>query len=213
MSVVSFVSKCGRALIGCALMSLTASEAAAQICAGGPAFNFAPLQIVATVGASDRGPLASASVGMGTDFLFGLVSFAGLSGRGDDPNMRVLTVSAGTEQPMRVDNRLRFCPGLSLTHARRDGQGDTGLSGHLALGWVARNREYLMIVPSGALAIKQLPESSPSRDVLQRAFELDWAVGVIFNTLVAVTPRLSVAWPRDSEAVTTLSLTAHVGFR
>jgi hypothetical protein len=203
-----------RAALWSALMTFNGlSTAEAQICAGGMAYNFAPLQVGVVPGWSDEGTSAAASVGMGSDYVFGAVTTGWHSGGDDEPRVWRVAVDVGTDQPLRVDNRLRVCPVLTVVAARRGDRSSAAAGGHVALGWVARNEPGLLVVPTAALGLRHRAEHPAAQRPLEHAIELDAGLGVVLHARVAVIPRVTVAWPRRFARTTTFALAAHVGFR
>jgi hypothetical protein len=189
------------------------SIAEAQLCAGGMAFNFAPLQIGAAPAWSDEGPSAAASVGAGSDYVFGAVTTGWHFGQDDDPRVWRIAVDVGTDQPLRVDNRLRVCPVVTVVAARRGDRSSAAAGGHVAVGWVARNEAGLLVVPTASLGLRHRAEHAAIQNPLEHAIELDAGVGVIVNARIAVTPRVTIAWPRRFARTTTFALITNVGFR
>jgi hypothetical protein len=202
------------AAISAALMILSnASFAEAQLCAGEMAFNFAPLQIGAAPAWSDEGPSAAVSVGAGSDYMFGAVTSGWHFGQDDDPRVWRVAVDVGTDQPLRVDNRLRVCPVLTVVVARRGDRSSAAAGGHVAVGWVARNAAGLLVVPTASLGLRHRAEHAAIQNPLEHAIEMDAGLGLILNARIAVTPRVTVAWPRRFARTTTFALIANVGFR
>ena len=141
----------------------SASLAEAQVCAGGLAFNFAPLQLGVVPAWSDEGPSAAASVGAGSDYVFGAVTTGWHFGHDDEPRVWRVAVDVGTDQPLRVDNRLRVCPVLTVVVARRGDRSSAAAGGHVAVGWVARNEPGLLVVPTAALGVRHRAEHALCR--------------------------------------------------
>jgi hypothetical protein len=202
------------AAIWAALMTLgSASVAEAQLCAGGMAFNFAPLQIGVAPAWSEEGLSAAVSAGAGSDYIFGVVTTGWHFGRDDDPRVWRVAVDVGTDQPLRVDNRLRVCPVLTVVAARRGNRSSAAAGGHVAVGWVARNDAGLLVVPTASLGLRHRAEHAAIQNPLEHAIEMEAGVGLILNARIAVTPRVTVAWPRRFARTTTFALMTHVGFR
>jgi|SRR5687768_7616173 hypothetical protein len=203
-----------RAAIWAGLMICSdASFAEAQLCAGGMAFNFAPLQVGVTPAWSDEGASAAASVGAGTDYVFGAVTTGWHFGQDEEPRVWRVTLDVGTDQPLRVDNRLRVCPVLTVVVARRGDRSSAAAGGHVAVGWVARNQAGLLVVPTASLGLRHRAEHVAIQNPLEHAIEMDAGVGLILNARLAVTPRVTIAWPRRFARTTTFALMANVGFR
>ena len=190
-----------------------ASFAEAQLCAGGMPFNFAPLQFGVAPAWSEEGRSAAASAGAGSDHVFGAVTSGWHFGQDDDARVWRVAVDVGTDQPLRVDNRLRVCPVLTVVAARRADRSSAAAGGHVAVGWVARNVAGLLVVPTASLGLRHRAEHAASQNPLEHAIEMDAGLGVILNARIAVTPRVTVAWPRRFARTTTFALSTHVGFR
>ena len=152
-------------------------------------FNFAPVQFGGAPEWSGGTRAATGSVAAGSDRLFGALSI-GLIAQGDRDRIPHATVAVGTDQPLSLDNRWHLCPVATVAYARTH-RSTTGVGGHIAIGWIARNGAGLTIVPSAAVGVRQMPVAgSPP---LQHAAELQAAIGFILRGRVAVTPR--VAFP------------------
>ena len=190
-----------------------ASLAEAQLCAGGMAFNLAPLQIGVAPAWSNDGSSMAASVGTGSDYVFGAVSTGWHFGQDDEPRVWRVAVDVGTDQPLRVDNRLRVCPVLTVVAARRGDRSSAAAGGHVAVGWVARNKAGLLVVPTASLGLRHRAEHAAIQNPLEHAIEMDGGLGLILNARIAITPRVTVAWPRRFARTTTFALIANVGFR
>ena len=191
-----------RAVLGSVLLVIgLAPTASAQTCAGALSFNFAPLQVGGAGQWSTVSRSAGASLGAGSDRLFGDLS----TGVNFDRRVAHARLAIGTDQPLSLDNRLHLCPVVTLAYARRQGNAAAGAGGHVAVGWVARNSARLRIVPSAAFGVRHLPDGAPDRDPLRPAAELSTAVGLILRGRVAVTPRVSFV--RDQPAGVAVELT------
>jgi hypothetical protein len=149
---------------------------ASQICVGGLSFNFAPLQLGATAVTTSADHRAEFTAGFGTDRLF-VSGRAGVTERDGLAGFNT-AIAVGANQPLRVDNRLQFCPMIAVGRTSR---GAADLTGHLAAGWLARNRGTLAIVPSIGVGVGT-------------AVSLDGGVGFIIRTRFAITPRVVVRW-------------------
>ena len=182
-----------------------ARASSAQTCAGGMSFNFAPLQVGAAPGWSAGGGAAAASVGAGSDRLFGSFSTGLAFAATDRSRVAHASVAVGTDQPMTLDNRLHLCPVATVAYARRQGRASTGAGGHVTLGWIARNAAGLTIVPSAGVGVRYLPDGTAAADPLTHAAELQAAIGLILKGRFAVTPRARFA--RRQHATIAVELT------
>ena len=179
-----------RAIFCSALICAAGAPAAAQTCAGAMSFNFAPLQFAGVGQVSAAGPGAAASVAAGTDRLFGAIS-SGMTFAELDRRVAHVALAVGTDQPLRVDNRLHGCPVVTVTYARGgEGGGAAGIGGHVSLGWIARNAADVMIVPAAQLGYSQMPAAAPAARPLEFAAQIQAAVGFILRGRFAVTPRV-----------------------
>jgi hypothetical protein len=190
-----------------ALLIIGGSRAAAQTCAGAISFNFAPLQVAGNAQVSEGRSAAAAAIGVGTDRLFGVIS-SGLSFAELDRRVAHVALAVGTDQPLRVDNRLRGCPIVTVTYAREQGSAAVGVGGYLTLGWIARNAADVMIVPSARLGVSQIPGAASEVRPLEHAAEIQAAVGFILRGRLAVTPRVMFA--RRQPATVAVELTFDV---
>src|SRR5688500_2107132 len=102
--------------LGAAVVLGLAAPARAQLCAGAPSFNRAPIQLglAPSIAAGElRLGLYGAA---GTDLVFGSAGVAREPAGGTHGGRRWI-VRVGSNQPIRLDNRLHLCPlaGLSWT--------------------------------------------------------------------------------------------------
>jgi hypothetical protein len=175
------------------LILAAARAAAAQTCSGALSFNFAPLQVGGASGWTGGGATAAASVAAGSDRLFGSLSTGLAFTGADRGPVAHATVAVGTDQPMTLDNRLHVCPVATVSYARGQGRASAGAGGHVTFGWIAHNAAGLIVVPSAGLGVRPVPGSSASPDPPTHAGELQAAVGLILRGRLAVTPRVTLA--------------------
>jgi hypothetical protein len=178
-----------------------------QTCAGAMSFNFAPLQVAGAAQVSAGGSAAAASVAAGTDRLFGGIS-TGMKFAELDRRVAHVALAVGTDQPLRVDNRLHGCPVVTVTYARGQDSAAVGFGGHLSLGWIARNAADVMIVPSARLGFSQMPDAAPAARPLEFVTEIQAAVGFILRGRLAVTPRVMLAWGQPATLAVELTFDA-----
>jgi hypothetical protein len=120
----------GVATLAVVMVTVSASSAPAQVCAGRASFNFAPTQVALDAGANSAGPGLGLTAGHGTDRLFGAGSVA--VHRRESGSARVITGAIGTDQALSPDNRLRVCPLLTAGHI--SGPGDVERFGFSVAG-------------------------------------------------------------------------------
>jgi hypothetical protein len=166
-------------------------------------FNFAPLQIGGSPEWSEGGRAATGSVAIGSDRLFGALSTGVAFTGADRRRMAHAAVAFGTDQPLRLDNRLHLCPIATFSYARRQDVSTAGAGGHVTVGWVARNASNLTIVPSAGFGVRHRPHSA--HDHLA---ELEAAVGFILRGRAAITPRVTFARRQPAIVAVELSFDA-----
>jgi hypothetical protein len=176
--------------------------------------NLAPWQVSAGAGWGSAGHPAAVAVTTGTDRVFGSVTSGVVFAAADGKNTPLAAVTIGTDQPLTLDNRVHLCPMLTVDYSRRDKRSGLGAGGHVALGWVVRNRASLAIVPAVAAGVRYRPAAAASASVLQRAAEADAAVGFVIRGRVAFIPRVLLSHARGELATTaTIEVTFNVGRR
>lgn len=186
--------------LGAAVVLGLATPARAQLCAGAPSFNRAPIQLGLAPGVA-AGELRLALYGAaGTDFVFGSAGVALEPAEGTHGGRR-WTVRVGANQPIRLDNRLHVCPlaGLSWDEGRT-GADPSGLrvSGGLALGALATNGHRLAIVPHVAVSLHR--DRIRSRG--SRTFgTLTTGLAAVLTNGVAAGPTLTLPFGNSDEAI------------
>jgi hypothetical protein len=129
-----------------------ASDAGAQICDGRAAFDLAPAQLGFHTGWTSRGHVTGMSIGAGSDRLFAIGSVESQA-LVDSPAYR-LTATVGTNQPLRLDNRLHLCPILGAAYTRRPDTNMFGVAGGGSMGVVAKNSAALVVIPTLSVRIR-----------------------------------------------------------
>jgi hypothetical protein len=174
-----------------------AAAADAQTCAGGMSLNLASWQLGAAAGWTSAGHPAAVALAAGTDRIFGSLSSGVRFAAADGTRVPQARLTVGTDQAVTLDNRLHVCPMLTVDYSRRDSRSGLGAGGHIAVGWIVRNDASLAVIPSGAVGVRYRPAGAASASVLQRAAEVDAAIGFVVRGRVALTPRLLLSHARD----------------
>jgi hypothetical protein len=111
------------------LEAVSSPPAYAQLCAGRSSFNLSPTHFELDAGLNPRGRSIGASVGHGTDALFGVASAAAHTLKGGD-RAYVVAATIGTDQILTPDNRLHICPMIIAGYeSGADAAGDGGRAG------------------------------------------------------------------------------------
>ena len=164
------------------LCPLWGAEAAAQICAGRQTFNAAPVQAGAGVRASPSAAVLSASLGFGTNTLFGVVSGSRATAEGS-PGGHTIEAVFGSDQPMTVDNRVHFCPVLGLGYRWAGGESAVGEApsarAAVHISRLAINGPQLVVAPTGALELVWEPDAAGRRETAAIA---TGGLGVLFRS-------------------------------
>jgi hypothetical protein len=123
-----------------------ASDADAQICDGRAAFDLAPAQLGFHTAWTSDGHGTGMSIGAGRDQLFAIGSVERHSLM-DAPAYRVAG-TVGTNQPLRLDNRLHLCPMFGAAYTRRLETNRLGVAAGGSVGVLAKNSEALAVIPT-----------------------------------------------------------------
>jgi hypothetical protein len=168
------------ALVGFALAASLcfSEEASAQICNGRPAFDFAPLQFGA--GTSWQGVRRSAglSAGGGSDRLFAIGSVERYTVRRFEAGAYAVALLVGTDQPLRLDNRLHFCPLVSVGFTEWSGAARGDLAAGGSVGVLARNGATLAVVPSIGILLRSARSEGTGGPDADHPFDASGTVAV-----------------------------------
>ena len=183
--------------IGVALV-LWPLVADAQICAGRAPFNAHRIQAGGSAAMWSGGGELGAAAGGGTDRVFGLASVA--RGSTDGARYRAILATAGTDQPLTLNNRLHACPMLSVGY--RWGEADrpdpspsgAAVAAALHLGYLAVNRRRAAVAPTVFLALSREPALTGTG----RALAAGAGVGVLRLARVSLRGEVGAQWTRHA---------------
>lgn len=205
------------------LVCVAASPAFAQICAGAPSFNGAPLQVSGNMGMSKHAQMAGAAFGGGTDTGFATLFLGGLKLDGvNDTGVRA-GATMGADPAVDRGGRVRLCPLGSIAYV--SGPALRGLNTATLdfqvggrLGVIAADTAAVQVIPTFGLAYAYtrfwLRMPAPIDDVA--AFD-NYAIasvgtGFVFNRRIAITPLVSFPLGLDDDDPEfNLSLTVNLG--
>jgi hypothetical protein len=179
----------------------SASDADAQICDGRAAFDLAPAQLGFHTAWTSDGHGTGLSLGAGRDRLFAIGSVERHS-LVEAPAYRVAG-TIGTNQPLRLDNRLHLCPMFGAAYTRQVEANRLGVAAGGSIGVLAKNSEALAVIPTLGVRIYNVFGDMSGAFAGHRSEPIgmvNFGVGLVILSRISLMPSVTLAFGAPSAA-------------
>ena len=203
------------------LLVAAASTAEAQLCVGAPPFTQQPYQAGFGAAFRDGAQRVGGHIAAGGTSLFGGVGLSVVNYSDIDSTQTNINVFGGSELSVEGDNRVFVCPLAAINFGVGPDIGPLSVSsftlqGGGSVGFVASDRNDLMVVPTFGLAAAWQRTSfevgnveSDDSDTFGVA---NLGVGLIFDRRIGITPGISIPFSvGDSDVAFTIEFTFGFG--
>jgi hypothetical protein len=188
-------------------VTVAASPADAQTCAGRTSFNLAPTHFGLDAGTNGSGRGFGASLGSGTDALFGILSGAthAVTGAG---SVEGLAVTLATDQPLSPDNKLHVCPMITVGYMSDSngttGHGRIGASAAADASMLTMNTPRLRVMPTIGIDLRFNGVGRTiglfAQDASRNDSTFSAGIGLVIWNRLSLVPRLIVPFDAVTES-------------
>lgn len=181
--------------VAAVVMLCTPAGGSAQICAGRASFDYRPLQFRAAGAFAEGQRETAVAVAHGVDRLFVQADAA------YDPRSRVsrhaFSAAVGTDQPLTLNNRVHFCPLVTLAYGwtpqPQRNRERVDLLAEVRIGWLSANTNAVAVIPTASLGYRRrYTPGSVLIDPGGNALTSSAGIGVVLRNGVAFRPAVSI---------------------